>query len=139
LRSTSGCELLATAQPAAVSAAAQEPAAIERSVKVIGPLRISIPLFSIYLSEADELSRRLTTEVAEWAMELNRPSADGIDGSFARWQFGKRSASGTVGWRQLEHCCAHRAIGSGSPDEGRLLSTPPTRSVACCTSSRPDS
>jgi chemosensory pili system protein ChpA (sensor histidine kinase/response regulator) len=34
--------------------------------KVVGPLRIGIPLFNIYLNEADELSRRLTTELAEW-------------------------------------------------------------------------
>ena len=47
--------------------------AIDEHVKVVGPLRISIPLFNIYLNEADELSRRLTTEVAEWAMELHRP------------------------------------------------------------------
>src|SRR5207247_202537 len=44
----------------------------EEQVKVVGPLRISIPLFNIFLNEADELSRRLTTEVAEWAMELHR-------------------------------------------------------------------
>jgi chemosensory pili system protein ChpA (sensor histidine kinase/response regulator) len=46
-------------------------------VKVIGPLRISIPLFNIYLAEADELSRRLSTELAEWAMELHRPVGEG--------------------------------------------------------------
>ncbi|MGZ8260747.1 MAG: Hpt domain-containing protein, partial [Caldimonas sp.] len=56
--------------PAAASAA--EPASDEH-VKIVGPLRIGIPLFNIYLNEADELSRRLMTEVAEWAMELHRP------------------------------------------------------------------
>jgi chemosensory pili system protein ChpA (sensor histidine kinase/response regulator) len=53
-------------------AASGEPATDEH-VKVVGPLRIGIPLFNIYLNEADELSRRLMTEVAEWAMELHRP------------------------------------------------------------------
>ena len=43
------------------------------SVKVIGPLRISITLFNIFLNEADELSRRLGTSLAEWALELARP------------------------------------------------------------------
>ena len=42
------------------------------------PLRIGIPLFNIYLNEADELSRRLMTEVAEWAMELHRPIGEEI-------------------------------------------------------------
>ena len=41
----------------------------DESIKMVGPLRIGIPLFNIYLNEADELSRRLTTELAEWAME----------------------------------------------------------------------
>ncbi|HYN62168.1 MAG TPA: Hpt domain-containing protein, partial [Rubrivivax sp.] len=36
-------------------------------VKIIGDLRIGIPLFNIYLNEADELSRRLCTELSEWA------------------------------------------------------------------------
>jgi chemosensory pili system protein ChpA (sensor histidine kinase/response regulator) len=42
-------------------------------VKVIGPLRIQIPLFNIFLNEADEHSRRLATEIAEWSHELHRP------------------------------------------------------------------
>src|SRR5690606_5597670 len=45
-------------------------------VKVIGPLRISIPLFNIYLNEADEQSRRLCTSLSEWALELHRPLSD---------------------------------------------------------------
>lgn len=43
------------------------------SVKLIGPLRISITLFNIFLNEADELSRRLNMALAEWALELTRP------------------------------------------------------------------
>ncbi|MCW5656344.1 MAG: Hpt domain-containing protein [Burkholderiaceae bacterium] len=45
-------------------------------VKVIGPLRIQIPLFNIFLNEADEQSRRLATELAEWSHELHRPVAE---------------------------------------------------------------
>ncbi|KZS01168.1 Uncharacterized protein APZ42_002250, partial [Daphnia magna] len=33
----------------------------------------SITLFNIFLNEADELSRRLATTLAEWAMELTPP------------------------------------------------------------------
>ena len=42
---------------------------------MIGPLRVGIPLFNIFLNEADEQSRRLCTELAEWAHELHRRSA----------------------------------------------------------------
>jgi len=45
-------------------------------IKVIGPLRIGIPLYNVYLNEADEWSRRLVTEVAEWAIELHQPVGD---------------------------------------------------------------
>ena len=63
----------------------------DEQVKVIGPLRISIPLFNIYLNEADELSRRLGTELAEWALEHERhpvPESQRRAGAFAGRQFG---------------------------------------------------
>ena len=61
----------AEATAAAIEATAEP--LVDEHVRVVGPLRIGIPLFNIYLNEADELSRRLTTELAEWAMELHRP------------------------------------------------------------------
>ncbi|MCW7537438.1 Hpt domain-containing protein [Aquabacterium sp. A7-Y] len=99
--------------------------AISDQVKVVGPLRISIPLFNIYLTEADELSRRLTTEVAEWAMELHRPIGEtpiALAHSLA-------GSSATVGFtdlsqlaRQLEHALMRaQALGTGSTDEARLF------------------
>ena len=45
----------------------------EETVKVIGSLRISIPLYNVFLNEADEWSRRLQVEISEWALELHRP------------------------------------------------------------------
>jgi len=45
----------------------------DEGVKRIGSLRIGITLFNIFLNEADELSRRLATGLAEWAMELSPP------------------------------------------------------------------
>ena len=48
----------------------------EEPVKVIGPLRIGIPLYNVYLNEADEWSRRLLVELSEWALELHRPVSD---------------------------------------------------------------
>jgi chemosensory pili system protein ChpA (sensor histidine kinase/response regulator) len=41
----------------------------DEQYKAIGPLRISLPLYNVYLNEADEWSRRLITCLAEWAME----------------------------------------------------------------------
>ena len=55
-------------------------AAADEQVKVIGSLRIGIPLYNVYLNEADEWSRRLATEIAEWALELDRPVADSTVG-----------------------------------------------------------
>ena len=94
-------------------------------VKRIGPLRIGIPLFNIYLNEADELSRRLSIELAEWAMELHRPIGEtpiALAHSLA-------GSSATVGFadlshlaRLLEHAQARTlAIGNGTPEEARLF------------------
>lgn len=62
-----------TVEPDAV-AEELEPAAeiADDSIKVIGPLQVSITLFNIFLNEADELSRRLGQGLAEWALELAR-------------------------------------------------------------------
>ena len=51
----------------------EAPVALEESVKIIGTLRIGIPLYNVYLNEADEWSRRLQTELSEWALELHLP------------------------------------------------------------------
>ncbi len=49
----------------------------DEPVKVIGDLRIPIPLFNIYLNEADEQSRRLGHALSEWALEgAVRPVGD---------------------------------------------------------------
>ncbi|HWH84849.1 MAG TPA: Hpt domain-containing protein [Burkholderiaceae bacterium] len=97
----------------------------DEHVKVVGPLRIGIPLFNIYLNEADELSRRLSTEVAEWAMELHRPIGEtpiALAHSLA-------GSSATVGFtdlshlaRALEHAQARsQAIGHGEAEEAQLF------------------
>ena len=68
-------------EPAETAAAVPMPApaaapAEDENVKIVGPLRIGIPLFNIYLNEADELSRRLVTELAEWGVEPHRHPVD---------------------------------------------------------------
>ncbi|HEY2561237.1 MAG TPA: Hpt domain-containing protein [Caldimonas sp.] len=97
----------------------------DEHVKVVGPLRIGIPLFNIYLNEADELSRRLMTEVAEWAMELHRPVGE-VPIALAHSLAG---SSATVGFtdlshlaRLLEHALARtQVIGHGTEEEARLF------------------
>jgi chemosensory pili system protein ChpA (sensor histidine kinase/response regulator) len=48
----------------------------DEKLKVIGSLRLSIPLYNVYLNEADEWSRRLQVELNEWALELHKPLPD---------------------------------------------------------------
>lgn len=111
----------AVAQPAAQSAEA----ALSDQVKVIGPLRISIPLFNIYLAEADELSRRLSTELAEWAMELHRPVGE----SAVALAHSLGGSSATVGFadlsqlaRQLERTLLQsNLLGGGRSDDAHLF------------------
>ncbi|MFG5409083.1 ATP-binding protein [Piscinibacter sakaiensis] len=99
--------------------AAPPAAADDEFVKRIGPLRVPIPLFNIYLSEADEWSRRLGTDLAEWAMERHRPLPEAaIERAHAL-----AGSSSTVGYqdlcglaRALEH-----ALGRTAADELRRL------------------
>ncbi len=95
------------------------------NIKAIGPLRISIPLFNIYLNEADELSRRLCTELAEFNMQHHAPVADtpvALAHSLA-------GASATVGYgelsglaRALEHSLlASQRAGLASAQDAALF------------------
>ena len=52
----------------------------DEQVKVIDDLRIGIALYNVYLNEADEWSRRLSTELSEWALELDQPLLDSTVG-----------------------------------------------------------
>ncbi len=85
-------------------------------MKAIGTLRIPIPLYNVYLNEADEWSRRLLTELTEWSLELHRPVPDEPIG-FAHALAG---SSATVGFdalsgiaRLLEQALQHVQFQSG--------------------------
>jgi chemosensory pili system protein ChpA (sensor histidine kinase/response regulator) len=116
---------LAQAVAPPVAAQPEATTSSDDNVKIVGPLRIAIPLFNIYLNEADELSRRLTTEVAEWAMELHRP----IGETAVALAHSLAGSSSTVGFadlshlaRSLEHALMRsNQIGYGAPDEARLF------------------
>ena len=82
----------------------------EELVKVIGPLRIGIPLYNVYLNEADEWSRRLQMDLTEWALELYKP----VPESAVAMAHSLAGSSATVGFqalsemaRTLEHALQH--------------------------------
>mgnify|MGYP003603573669 CR=1 FL=1 len=94
-------------------------------VKIIGALRIDIPLYNVYLNEADEWSRRLSFQLTEWALEVDRPvpaDAEALAHSLA-------GSSATVGFsavsemaRALEHALQHLSgQTTGTPEQGRVL------------------
>jgi chemosensory pili system protein ChpA (sensor histidine kinase/response regulator) len=120
----------ATAPPAASAEPAEAPetpaAADDEQVKLIGELRIPIPLFNIYLNEADELSRRLVNELAEWSLE---PQAQPVSDSAVALAHSLAGNSATVGYtelsalaRALEHALMRSAaVGHGRPGEPELF------------------
>ena len=78
----------------------------QEAVKVIDGLRIGIPLYNVYLNEADEWSRRLVNEIAEWAIEGHHS----ISASTVALAHSLAGSSATVGFialselaRALEH------------------------------------
>jgi len=90
--------------------AMSEEAVPEDAVKVIGSLRIGIPLYNVYLNEADEWSRRLVTVLQEWSLELHRPLPD----TAVALAHSMAGSSATVGFkalsdtaRLLEHALSH--------------------------------
>jgi len=94
------------------------------AVRQVGPLRISLPLFNIYLGEADDLSRRLSASLADWAPQPLRA----IDDDAVALAHSLAGSSGTVGFadlaqlaRALEHALERtQARGHGDHDEAAL-------------------
>ena len=93
----------------------------EDAVKIIDGLRIGIPLYNVYLSEADEWSRRLGHEITEWTLE----SHQSISASTVALAHSLAGSSATVGFialselaRALEHALDksrnHHSHGAGA-------------------------
>ncbi len=87
--------------------------------KAVGSLRIPIPLFNIFLNEADEHSRRLANELAEWAVQAHEQPLPAHCVSLAHSLAGN---SATVGYlelsslaRALENTMAHVAPHTQEP------------------------
>ncbi|MCD6078612.1 MAG: putative histidine kinase, CheA, partial [Ramlibacter sp.] len=97
----------------------------DEQVKVIGSLRIGIPLYNVYLNEADEWSRRLATEISEWALEMNQRVPDSTVG----WAHSLAGSSATVGFhalseiaRALEGALQHtQSLACGTADHARTF------------------
>jgi chemosensory pili system protein ChpA (sensor histidine kinase/response regulator) len=97
----------------------------EDQVKVIGPLRIGLALYNVYLNEADEWSRQLANDVGEWALQPHERIPDatiGLAHSLA-------GSSATVGFqglsgmaRLLESAMQHlHNLGPGTAAQGAVL------------------
>lgn len=91
--------ITATAKPKSVVALKPiiNSAQHEEQFKVIGSLKIGIPLYNVYLNEADEWSRCLVTELDEWALELHRP----LLATTTNYAHSLAGSSATVGFKQL--------------------------------------
>lgn len=88
---------------------------LDERIKVIGPLRLSIPLYNVYLNEADEWSRRLQTELSEWSLELEEELPDSavvlahsLLGSSATVGFTALSDMARLLEQALQHVQLHR-------------------------------
>ena len=99
--------------------------ALDEDTKVIGPLRIGIPLYNVYLNEADEWSRRLLTELSEWSLEQHQPLPD----STVSLAHSLAGSSATVGFqalsqmaRALESALEHvQLLHQGRPQHAQIF------------------
>ncbi|RKJ96685.1 Hpt domain-containing protein [Alicycliphilus denitrificans] len=97
----------------------------DEAVKVIEHLRIGIPLYNVYLNEADEWSRRLCTSLQEWSLELHQPLPD----TAVALAHSLAGSSATVGFtalsgmaRTLEHALQHvQLLPHGLPEHAQVF------------------
>ena len=80
--------------PSATAPAAHD--APDDNLKHVGELRISLPLYNIYLAETDELLRVLTRDFGEWRHEQRAVSAEALQAVHTL-----AGTSGTVGFQSL--------------------------------------
>ncbi|WP_428840859.1 Hpt domain-containing protein [Comamonas kerstersii] len=99
----------------AVPVAQQEqeaPATPAVEIKQIGDVAVSLPLFNVYLGEAEEWSARLLAALTGWQSELHEAQPDMVNA----WAHSLAGSSATVGFaalsglaRKLEHALQHVA------------------------------
>jgi chemosensory pili system protein ChpA (sensor histidine kinase/response regulator) len=118
-------ELSPEPEPPAEPAPEPAPDAEADNFRMIGPLRVAIPLFNIFLNEADEQSRRLATELAEWSHDVSQPVGDAPI-ALAHSLAGNSATVGFAGLSQLARALEHaltrsQTIGYGDPAEAGLF------------------
>jgi chemosensory pili system protein ChpA (sensor histidine kinase/response regulator) len=110
--------------------------ALDDQTRVIGPLRIGIRLYNVYLNEADEWSRRLGVCLSEWSLERHEllpEQAEALAHSLA-------GSSATVGFqplsdiaRALEHALslvrAHQRAGQPATEQQAQLFVAATEDI----------
>ncbi|MDO5625913.1 MAG: Hpt domain-containing protein, partial [Pseudomonadota bacterium] len=101
------------------------PVADDDAYKQIGELRISTPLYNVYISEADEWSRQLITDLSEWALELHQPVPERAVAR-AHSLAGSSATVGYVGLSEMARAVEHaleRLHGQsrGTTEQARVL------------------
>jgi len=87
-------------EPADTGNASQE--AVDDQVKVVGHLRVRAALFNVFLSEADDWSRRLQAALGEWALDPDKPLPES---AFA-WIHSLHGSAATVSFSGVVGTCA---------------------------------
>lgn len=79
---------------------------LEEAVKLIGPLKVGLELYNVFINEADEWSRRLGQGLSEWRLAMHEPLSEDL----SVWAHSLAGGSATVGYmglsqlaRSLEH------------------------------------
>ncbi|MEJ8847239.1 Hpt domain-containing protein [Variovorax rhizosphaerae] len=124
-----GARTEAAAEPPPVAVAVPAGAAAnprtDERIKSIGPLRIGMALYNVYLDEADEWSRQLASDVGAWALEPRLPMPD----SAVALAHSLAGSSATVGFQGLSGLARllesalqlFHVRGGGTPEQGALL------------------
>ncbi|WP_420995533.1 Hpt domain-containing protein [Cupriavidus sp. 30B13] len=105
---------------------ASTPAEQNDHFKVIGPVRISLPLYNVYLQEADDLVRQFATDVSEWRHE-GRPCPSELALRVAHTLQGSASTVGLEPVRAIAEALERLMLQLGShpvamhPGDFRLL------------------
>ena len=86
-----------TVQPEPVVEAEPQLALDAAETKVIGDLSIPLPLFNVYLAEAEGWSQNLCNSLAEWAADVSQPQPT----SAHAWAHALAGSSATVGFSDL--------------------------------------
>ncbi|WER46732.1 Hpt domain-containing protein [Cupriavidus sp. WKF15] len=94
--------------------------------KVIGPIRIGLPLYNVYLQEADDLLRQFATDISEWRHE-NHPCPSELALRVAHTLQGSASTVGLEPVREIAEALEQLLLQLGShpvamhPGDFRLL------------------